>query len=233
MTRPTPRDFTEKEMDYYSRQIVLKEVGLEGQRRLRESKVCVVGAGGLGSPILTQLASMGVGTLRVVDRDIVEVSNLQRQHLYGVHVIGVPKVEAAERRLREINPFIDVEPVPLSVTPGNAERIIAEADVVVDALDSMRARYALNRAIQAKFDTMYPAGIIAQTLRLFGQGMKVVVEITAMAADAGAVPVDRDVIAIAGAGRGADTAVVVKPAYSHSLFDMVVREIIAKPRNLE
>jgi molybdopterin/thiamine biosynthesis adenylyltransferase len=148
MTRPTPRGFTEKEMDYYSRQMVLKEVGLDGQRRLRESKVCVVGAGGLGSPILTQLASMGVGTLRVVDRDIVELSNLQRQHLYGVHVIGVPKVEAAEMRLRQINPFIDVEPVPLSVTPGNAERIISGADVVVDALDSMRARYALNRATQ-------------------------------------------------------------------------------------
>ena len=68
---------------------------------------------------------------------------------------------------------------------------------------------------------------------MFGQGMKVVVEITAMAADAGAVPVDRDVIAIAGSGRGADTAVVIKPAYSHNLFDVVVREIIAKPRSLE
>jgi hypothetical protein len=90
----------------------------------------------------------------------------------------------------------------------------------------------VNRAIQAKFDTMYPAGVIAQTLRLFGQGMKVVVEISAMAADAGAVPVDRDVIAIAGSGKGADTAVVIKPAYSHSIFEAVVREIIAKPREI-
>ncbi len=90
----------------------------------------------------------------------------------------------------------------------------------------------VNRAIQAKFDTMYPAGIIAQTLRLFGQGMKVVVEISAMAADAGAIPVDRDVIAIAGSGKGADTAVVIKAAYSHSLFESVVREIIAKPREI-
>lgn len=90
----------------------------------------------------------------------------------------------------------------------------------------------VNRAIQAKFDTMYPAGIIAQTLRLFGQGMKVVVEISAMAADAGAIPVDRDVIAIAGSGKGADTAVVIKPAYSHSIFESVVREIIAKPREI-
>jgi hypothetical protein len=89
----------------------------------------------------------------------------------------------------------------------------------------------VNRAIQAKFDTMYPAGIIAQTLRLFGQGMKVVVEITAMAADAGVIPIDGDVIAIAGTGKGADTAVVIKPAYSHNIFDMIIREIIAKPRS--
>lgn len=148
-----------KEMDYYSRQIVLRDFGLEGQRRLKGSKVCVVGAGGLGSPILTQLASMGVGTIRVVDRDIVEISNLQRQHLYGVHVVGLPKVEAAEMRLRQINPFIDVEPVPLSVTPGNAESIIRGADVVVDALDAMKPRYALNRACQ-KLGTPFIFGAV-------------------------------------------------------------------------
>ncbi len=87
----------------------------------------------------------------------------------------------------------------------------------------------VNRAIQAKWDTMYPSGIIAQTLRLFGQGMKVVVEIAAMASDAGAIPADKDVLVIAGSSRGADTAVVIKPANSHRLFDMVVKEIIAKP----
>jgi len=90
----------------------------------------------------------------------------------------------------------------------------------------------VNAAINAKFNTMYPAGIIAQALRFFGQGMKVVVEITAMAADTGAIPVDRDVIAIAGSSKGADTAVVVKPAYSHTIFDMFIREIIAKPSHL-
>lgn len=104
----------------------------------------------------------------------------------------------------------------------------AGAKIIVAA----HAFSGVNRAIQAKFDTMYPVGIMAQTLRLFGQGIKVVVEITAMAADAGVIPVDRDVIAIAGTGKGADTAVVVKPAYSHNIFDMFVREIIAKPRNL-
>jgi hypothetical protein len=90
----------------------------------------------------------------------------------------------------------------------------------------------VNRAIQAKFNTMYPAGIIAQTLRIFGQGMKVVVEISAMAADAGAIPVDRDVIVIAGSGKGADTAVVIKAAYSHNFFESILREIIAKPREI-
>jgi hypothetical protein len=90
----------------------------------------------------------------------------------------------------------------------------------------------VNRAIQAKWDTMYPSGIIAQTLRMFGQGMKVVVEIAAVAADAGAIPAGKDVLVIAGSGRGADTAVILKPANSRSLFDIVVKEIIAKPSNL-
>lgn len=89
----------------------------------------------------------------------------------------------------------------------------------------------VNRAIQAKYDTMYPAGIIAQTLRMFGQGMKVVVEIAAMAVDAGALPADADAIAIAGSGKGADTAVVMRPDNSRNLFNIAIKEIIAKPRD--
>ena len=89
----------------------------------------------------------------------------------------------------------------------------------------------INRAIQAKWDTMYPAGIMAQTLRMLGQGMKVVVEIAAMAADAGVIPIDKDVVVVAGSGRGADTAVVMRAANSHRIFDIVIKEIIAKPRN--
>jgi molybdopterin/thiamine biosynthesis adenylyltransferase len=146
MNRPSISGLTPEEFEYYSRQIVLKDFGLEGQRRLKNSRVCVVGAGGLGSPILTQLASMGVGTIRVIDRDVVEISNLQRQHLYGVDVIGVPKVEAAQNRLKQLNPYINVEPIPLSVTYNNAENLVQDMDVVIDALDSMRARYAVNRA---------------------------------------------------------------------------------------
>ncbi len=138
--------FSDAEIDYYSRQIVLDGIGLSGQRTLKNARVCVVGVGGLGSPIVIQLASMGVGHLRVVDRDIVEASNLQRQHIYGMDMVGYPKVEAAAKRVRGLNPFIKVDPVPMSVTPGNAERIIEGMDVVVDGLDMMTPRYALNRA---------------------------------------------------------------------------------------
>jgi adenylyltransferase/sulfurtransferase len=162
MSDPTSKGFTEEELDYYSRQIVLKEFGLEGQRRLKKAKVCVIGAGGLGSPILTQLASMGVGSVRVVDRDVVEISNLQRQHLYGVRQVGLPKVEAAMDRLHQINPFIEVEPVPLTVTHANAERIIEGVDIVVDALDSMAARYAVNRACQRTGTPFIHGAVIMQ-----------------------------------------------------------------------
>ncbi len=146
MSRYNVQGFSDEELDYYSRQIVLQEIGIVGQRKLKESRVCIVGLGGLGSPIAIQMASMGVGHLRLVDRDIVEMSNLQRQHLYGMDVVGYPKVEAAADRLKKLNPFIEVEPLPLSLTPINAERIIEGMDVVVDGLDRMAPRYALNRA---------------------------------------------------------------------------------------
>ena len=106
-----------------------------------------------------------------------------------------------------------------------AEKIKAQGGKIVTAAHTFSG---VNRAIQARFNTMYPAGIVAQTLRLFGQGMKVVVEITAMAADAGAIITGKDVIAIAGSGKGADTAVVIKSAPSHNLFDIAIKEIIAK-----
>ena len=146
MARFSIQGFSEAEIDYYSRQIVLDGIGLPGQRKLKNARVCVVGVGGLGSSIVIQLASMGVGHLRIVDRDVVEASNLQRQHLYGMDMVGYPKVEAAAERVRQLNPFIEVEPVPMSVTPGNAEWIVEGMDVVVDGLDTMSPRYALNRA---------------------------------------------------------------------------------------
>jgi molybdopterin/thiamine biosynthesis adenylyltransferase len=146
MSRFGVEGFTDEELEYYSRQMVLPQIGLEGQRRLKGKRACVVGLGGLGSIISTQLASMGVGHLRIVDRDIVEISNLQRQHLYGVDVLGLPKVEAAAHRLRRLNPFIEVEPLPLSLNPRNVDRILEGVDVVLDGLDRMAPRYVLNRA---------------------------------------------------------------------------------------
>ena len=120
------------------------------------------------------------------------------------------------------------EPNTNELDDALTEKIKAQGGKIVTAAHTFSG---VNRAIQAKFNTMYPAGIVAQTLRLFGQGMKVVVEITAMAADVGAIPTGKDVIAIAGSGKGADTAVVIKSAPSHSLFDIVIREIIAKPNS--
>jgi hypothetical protein len=115
------------------------------------------------------------------------------------------------------------------VNDDEAHRIKAAGGKIVTAAHAFSG---VNRAIQEKFSTMYPVGIVAQTLRLFGQGMKVVVEIVAMATDAGMIPAGKDVVAIAGSGKGADTAVVIKPANSHNLFNMIVREIIAKPSSL-
>ncbi len=119
------------------------------------------------------------------------------------------------------------EPGIQELTEDNAKKIRAGGGKIVTAAHAFSG---VTGAIQKRFNTMYPAGIIAQTLRLFGHGTKVAVEITAMAADAGAIPIDKDVIAIGGSSRGADTAIVIKPANSHKLFDIVIREIIAKPR---
>jgi len=139
-------ELSEEELEYYSRQVVMADMGYNAQLKLKNSKACLVGVGGLGSPAAMQLAAMGVGYLRIVDRDVVELTNLHRQHLYGVDDVGYPKVEAAAKRLRQLNPYIKVEPLPLSVNQTNAEDIVRGMDVVVDGLDSMAARYAINRA---------------------------------------------------------------------------------------
>lgn len=137
---------TEKELQLYSRQIMLKEIGNEGQLELKKKKACVIGLGGLGSSIARQLAAMGVGHIRIVDRDIVEISNLQRQHLYDTKVLGYAKAEIATKRLRTLNPYITLEPLTVSINSGNAQELANEMDVVVDGLDAMKPRYAINRA---------------------------------------------------------------------------------------
>ncbi|MCW3974672.1 MAG: HesA/MoeB/ThiF family protein [Candidatus Bathyarchaeota archaeon] len=140
------KNLSDKEIEFYSRQIVLKDVGYNGQLKLKNAKVCLVGVGGLGCPIATQLIAMGIGYLRLIDRDVIELSNLQRQHLYSPKFIGYPKVEVASNRLKELNPYIRVDPFPISLHERNAEELLRGMDVVIDGLDSARARYAINRA---------------------------------------------------------------------------------------
>jgi molybdopterin/thiamine biosynthesis adenylyltransferase len=146
MAKGQAKNLSDEELEYYSRQIVLPDIGYDGQLTLRNARVCIVGLGGLGSAAAIQLAAMGVGHLRLVDYDVVELSNLQRQHLYDIRSIGYPKVEVAAKRLRALNRYIEIEVLPLFLDADNAEDIIREMDVVVDGLDRMTPRYALNRA---------------------------------------------------------------------------------------
>ena len=139
-------ELSSQDLQRYSRQIMLEEIGFIGMEKLRNSKVCVVGVGGIGNPVVTQLTAMGVGKIRIVDRDVVEISNLHRQHLYTEQDIGKVKVEAAIEHLKRRNMDVEIEALPISITTYNAENIVKGFDVVIDALDSIDARYALNDA---------------------------------------------------------------------------------------
>ena len=139
-------ELTSEELQRYSRQVMLEEIGFEGMEKIKSAKICVVGAGGIGNPVSTQLVAMGVGKVRIVDRDVIEVTNLHRQHLYTDEDIGRVKVEAAADRLCKLNPTVKIEPVPTSVTKYTAESLVEGFDIVIDALDSVDARYALNDA---------------------------------------------------------------------------------------
>ena len=138
--------FSAAELARYNRHIIIPEFGLEAQEKLRDSKVLVVGSGGLGSPVLLYLAAAGVGTIGIVDFDVVDDSNLQRQVLFGVTEIGKPKVEAARRRLEELNPYIKLNIYNTQLTSENALDIIKQYDVVADGTDNFPTRYLVNDA---------------------------------------------------------------------------------------
>ncbi|MDX1595634.1 MAG: ThiF family adenylyltransferase [Nitrosopumilaceae archaeon] len=150
-------DLTAKELDRYSRQVMLEEIGYEGQLKLKNSKVCVVGTGGLGNPITSRLAAMGVGKLRIVDRDVIELSNLHRQTMFDEDDVGQVKVEAAAKKLKKLNPDCVIEPLAISVNDYTALEVVEGCDVVIDALDSVDARYALNKAC-VKFGIPFVTG---------------------------------------------------------------------------
>jgi molybdopterin/thiamine biosynthesis adenylyltransferase/rhodanese-related sulfurtransferase len=128
----------------YARQVQLPEVGPEGQRRLLKARVLLVGAGGLGSPAAYYLAAAGVGTLGLVDFDVVDESNLQRQILYRTADVGLPKVQAARRELLALNPHVQVLPIQERLTSENALRIVGDFDLVLDGADNFAARYLVN-----------------------------------------------------------------------------------------
>jgi molybdopterin/thiamine biosynthesis adenylyltransferase len=134
------------QLDRYSRHIIMDEIGPEGQAKLLDSSVLVIGAGGLGSPIIQYLAAAGIGTLGIADDDVVERSNLQRQIIHGDSDVGEPKVESAQRYVERINPDIEVRLHEIRVEPDNVENLISEYDVVVDGSDNFRTRYLVNDA---------------------------------------------------------------------------------------
>ena len=139
-------NFTKEELARYNRHIIIPEFGIEAQKKLKAAKVLVIGSGGLGSPLLLYLAAAGVGTLGIVDLDVVDDSNLQRQVLFGVQDIGTPKVEAAKIRLKQLNPHIKIKTYNTQFTSKNALEIIKDYDVVADGTDNFPTRYLVNDA---------------------------------------------------------------------------------------
>jgi molybdopterin/thiamine biosynthesis adenylyltransferase/rhodanese-related sulfurtransferase len=142
----TPRTLTAEQRERYSRHLLLPEVGPEGQQRLLDAKVLLLGAGGLGSPAALYLAAAGVGTLGIVDNDEVDLSNLQRQVIHSSERIGVPKVDSAEQTINALNPDVKVEKYPVRLGADNIVEIISGYDIVVDGLDNFPTRYLLNDA---------------------------------------------------------------------------------------
>ncbi|WP_426037780.1 HesA/MoeB/ThiF family protein [Brevundimonas sp. DC300-4] len=141
--------FSPEEVERYARHLVLSEVGGPGQQRLKAATVVLVGAGGVGSPAALYLAAAGVGSLRIIDGDIVSLSNLQRQILFNTADIDRPKVEAAAGRLEAINPHVRVETLNYRLTAENSASVIAGADAVLDGADDFETRYRVNAACVA------------------------------------------------------------------------------------
>ena len=158
-------DFTDDQIQRYARHIILPEIGGTGQAKLLEARVLVVGAGGLGAPVLLYLAAAGIGTIGVIDDDTVDLSNLQRQVIHDTGTIGVAKVDSAASRISAVNPDVTVERHPVRLTAENAMDLIAGYDIVADGSDNFATRYLVN-------DACYLAGkplVSAAMLRFDGQ----------------------------------------------------------------
>lgn len=138
----TDAALTDEELERYARHIVLPEIGGPGQQKLKRARVLVIGAGGLGAPVLEYLAAAGIGTLGIVDDDTVSLSNLQRQVIHGSDTIGMAKTDSAREAIKRINPNVTVESHRLRLTAENAPALVARYDIVVDGSDNFETRYA-------------------------------------------------------------------------------------------
>ncbi len=137
---------TDTQLDRYARHIILKEIGGAGQQALLGARVVVIGAGGIGSPAIQYLAAAGVGRLRVIDDDVVDLSNLQRQTLFGTADIGRPKAEVAAERVAAMNPDVAVEPVTVRIDADTADPLLGDADLILDGCDNFGTRLAVSDA---------------------------------------------------------------------------------------
>ena len=139
-------ELTSAELERYSRHIIIPEIGVIGQRRLKNARVLVVGAGGLGAPVLLYLAAAGVGTLGIIDDDIVDLSNLQRQIIHGVADVGFSKLESASAAVAELNPLVSIRLHPVRLDSTNALALFADYDLIVDGSDNFATRYLVSDA---------------------------------------------------------------------------------------
>jgi adenylyltransferase/sulfurtransferase len=153
-------DFTEGQIHRYARHILLPEVGGVGQSKLLAAKILVIGAGGLGSPLILYLAAAGVGTIGVVDDDHVELSNLQRQILHGTEAVGSLKVESARHTVASINPEVRLVPHPVRLTADNVDALLADYDLVADGSDNFATRLLVNDAARAGGKTLVSAAVL-------------------------------------------------------------------------
>lgn len=136
--------FSKEELVRYSRQIILPEIGIRGQEKLKNAKILVVGAGGLGCPVLQYLCAAGVGTLGIIDFDTIELHNLHRQILYSTDDVGKSKVQTASAKLKSENPNVNIEVFNLMLNSDNAEELISKFDIIVDGCDNFETRYIVN-----------------------------------------------------------------------------------------
>ncbi|OGH05097.1 MAG: adenylyltransferase [Candidatus Lambdaproteobacteria bacterium RIFOXYD1_FULL_56_27] len=162
-------DFTEEQLERYSRHIILKEVGVEGQSKLLQAKVLIIGAGGLGAPIALYLAAAGVGTIGIVDADVVDLSNLQRQVIHFTADVDRPKVESAANKMRAINPDVNVITHQLFAGAENILDLLAPYDFIVDGTDNFGTKFLVNDACVVAKKPYSHGGI----LRFTGQMMTI------------------------------------------------------------